>query len=232
MHIASELLILRTSARPSKWLVTRLLCLLSLIAATTQFVLTQQTAPKTIFRDSDGNLISNNEFVDIRLANFHYKDATLVKTLDDGTVEFRLQKIPQEGMIAPLFAVKSIDGQTVRLADLRGKVVVLSFWFIGCPSCRAIKPKLNEFAAKFGRDQEVVFIAMTGDPADSVKRYLSKEPFDYLQVAGAKAAMDQFVSTGFPRNIVIGKTGEIVYWRGTIYAWDKFEAVVRTELEK
>lgn len=232
MRIWSELLILRTSARPSKWLVTRLLCLLFFITATTPFALTQQGASRTIFRGSDGNLISNNEFVDIRLANFHYKDATLVKTLNDGTVEFRLQKIPQEGMTAPLFSVKSIDGQSVRLADLRGKVVVLSFWFIGCPSCLAIKPKLNEFAAKFGRDQDVVFIAMTADPADSVKRYLSKEPFDYLQVAGAGAAMKQFVSTGFPRNIVIGKTGEIVYWRSTINAWDKFESVVRTELEK
>ncbi|MCC6327288.1 MAG: hypothetical protein IT174_02145, partial [Acidobacteria bacterium] len=56
-----------------------------------------RSAPgKTIFRDSDGVLISNNEFVDIRMANFTYPDATLVKASDDGTVEFRLQKVPQE----------------------------------------------------------------------------------------------------------------------------------------
>lgn len=215
-----------------KFFVFFVIFIASLAVTPDSFAQAKVETPKMIFRDSDGNLISNNEFVDIRLANFHYKDATLVKTVDDGTVEFRLQKIPQEGMMAPDFSVKSIDGQTVRLADLRGKVVVLSFWFIGCPSCHAIKPKLNEFAAKFGRGEEVVFIAMTADPADSVKRYLAKEPFYYLQVAGAEAPMKKFVSTGFPRNIVIGKTGQIVYWRTTINAWDKFESVVRAELKR
>ncbi|MGE3467124.1 MAG: hypothetical protein AB7J13_09335 [Pyrinomonadaceae bacterium] len=74
---------------------------------------------KTIFRDSDGQQISNNEFVDIRMANFHYRDATVVRTLDDGTVEFRLQKIPQEGMAAPDLAVRTIEGRTIALRALR-----------------------------------------------------------------------------------------------------------------
>ena len=82
---------------------------------------------KTVYRDSDGNLISNNEFVDIRMANFHYPDATVMKTLEDGTVEFRLQKIPQEGMTAPEFKVSVIDRPNVTLSSLRGKVVVLNF---------------------------------------------------------------------------------------------------------
>src|SRR5687767_6194312 len=66
--------------------------------------------PKTFFYDSDGNEISNNEFVDIRVANPHYPDRTIVKTLDDGTVVFRLQKVPQEGAAAPVFSVRTLDG--------------------------------------------------------------------------------------------------------------------------
>ena len=42
---------------------------------------TAKTPPKTIFRDSEGGLVSNNEFVDIRMANFHYPDATVTRTL-------------------------------------------------------------------------------------------------------------------------------------------------------
>ncbi len=187
---------------------------------------------KTVFRDSDGNLISNNEFVDIRMANFTYPDATLVKTLEDGTVEFRLQKVPQEGMRPAEFAVKTLDGRTHRLSDLKGKVVVLNFWFIGCPVCRSIKPKLNELKAKFAGNDSVVFLAMTADPAGEVRKYLEKEPFSYLQATDAKPAMDGFVFAGFPKNIVINKSGEIVYWRSTVKAWDKFESVVRRELLK
>lgn len=187
---------------------------------------------KTVFRDSDGNVISNNEFVDIRMANFHYPDATVVKSYEDGTVEFRLQKIPQEGMAAPNFLVRTVDGRSLSLADLNGKVLVLNFWFIGCPACLDQEPKLNSFKAKFNGDDRVVFLALTTDSAGDVKKYLAKERFDYVQGVEAKTAMNAFTFAGFPKNIVIGKSGEIVYWRSTIKAWEKFESVVRQELAK
>lgn len=187
---------------------------------------------KTVFRDSDGVLISNNEFVDIRMANFTYPDATLVKASDDGTVEFRLQKVPQEGMRAADFTVKTLDGRTIHSSELKGKVVVLNFWFIGCPSCRAHQPKLNELKAKFAGRDDVVFLAITADPASDVKKYLSKERFDYPQTTDADALIKAFKVAVYPKNIVIDKNGEIVYWRSTIAAWDKFESVIRKESAK
>ncbi len=186
---------------------------------------------REIFRDSDGNFVSNNEFVDIRMANSNYPDATIIRILDDGVKEFRLQKIPQEGMSAPSFAVRTLDGQNISLAELRGKVVVLSFWFIGCPACRAMEPSLNEFKSRFASN-EVVFLAMTTDPKDQLEKYLKKERFDYAQAFDARAAMSNFAFRGFPKNIVIDKQGKIVYWRSTVRAWDKFESVVRAELAK
>ncbi|MEQ1604436.1 MAG: TlpA disulfide reductase family protein [Pyrinomonadaceae bacterium] len=188
--------------------------------------------PKEIFRDSDGNLVSNNEFVDIRMANFNYPDATIVKTLPDGTKEFQLQKIPQEGMAAPVFSVKTLDGGRVDMAMLKGKVVVLNFWFIGCASCRAHQPKLNELKSKFAGRDDVVFLAITADPAGDVKKYLSKERFDYPQTTDADALIKAFRVAVYPKNIVINKNGEIVYWRSTIAAWDKFESVIRAELAR
>lgn len=188
--------------------------------------------PQTIFRDSDGNLVSNNEFVDIRMANFNYRDATIVKTLDDGTIEFQLQKIPQEGMVAPAFSVKTLDGERVDMASLKGKVVVLNFWFIGCASCRAHQPKLNELKAKFAASDDVIFLAITADPSGDVKKYLSKERFDYPQSTDADAVIKAFRVVVYPKNIVVNKNGEIVYWRSTVAAWDKFESVIRGEIAK
>jgi len=204
-----------------------------IVLVTASMISAQVKAPagKTIFRDSAGNLISNNEFVDIRMANFHYPDATVMKTLEDGTVEFRLQKIPQEGMAAPDFSVKTVDGKTLSLADLKGKVIVLSFWFIGCPACIDLEPKLNNFKSKFSDNDQIVFLAMTADSAGDVRKYLSRERFDYIQAVEAKDALQSFTFAGYPKNIVIGKSGEIAYWRSTIKAWDKFESVVRAELE-
>ena len=188
--------------------------------------------PSTIFRDSDGNLISNNEFVDIRMANFHVKDQTLVTTLEDGTIEFRLQKVPQEGAQAPLFSGKTVDGKPLAFKPLLGNVVVLNFWFIGCPACRAEAPKLNEFAGKFTGRDDIQFIAMTADPAGEVRKYLRSNRFDYTMITDAQNALNMFDFSGYPKNIVIGRDGKIVYWRSTIAAWDKFESVVRAELAK
>ena len=187
---------------------------------------------KEVFRDSDGNLVSNNEFVDIRTANFNYPDATIIKFLEDGTKEFRLQKVAQEGMSAPPVSVRTLDGRSIALADLRGKVVVLNFWFIGCAVCRAMKPQLNQFKKRFAGNDEIVFLAMTEDPKSDVEKFLKKEPSDYLNSADARPAMSQFSFRGFPKNIVIDKQGKIVYWRSTIHAWEKFESVVRSELAK
>jgi len=166
------------------------------------------------------------------MANFLVKDRTRVTTLDDGTIEFRLQKVPQEGALAPLFHGKTVDGKPLALESLLGNVVVLNFWFIGCPACRAETPKLNEFAQKFTGRDDVKFVAMTADPIGEVRKYVRSNPFVYTQIADAQAALDMFVVGGYPKNIVIGRDGRIVYWRSTIAAWDKFESVVRTELEK
>ena len=188
--------------------------------------------PSTIFRDSDGNLISNNEFVDIRMANFHYKDATVTKILDDGTVEFRLQKIPQEGGRIPHLNATTLNGAAAGGDAWKGKVVVLNFWFIGCPACIAETPKLNVLRAKFASDPDVVFAAITADQPERVRSYLKKNVWSYEMIADGKDILNMFGFSGYPKNIVIGRDGTIVYWRSTVKAWSKFESVIRQELEK
>lgn len=187
---------------------------------------------KTIYRDSDGNLISNNEFVDIRMANYHIRDATLVNKLADGTTEFRLQKVPQEGALAPPISAKLLDRSRIDLAGLRGKVVVLNFWFVGCPPCRDEIPRLNQTAAKFSKNDEVEFVAITYDEAGPVKKYLATNPFNYKIAVDAGEELRAFGFRGYPKNIVIGRDGRIVYWRSSIKAWDKFESVISAELAK
>lgn len=187
---------------------------------------------KTVLFDYLGNVINDREFVDIRMANPSYPDATVRRVLEDGTTELRTQKIPQEGTPAPSFVFHTIDGKSLSSDDLRGKVVVINFWFIGCAVCHAMKPQLNTFMTKFDGRDDVVFIAATADPSSEVAKYVKKEEFNYIQAADAGAELKKFVIGNYPKNVVIGKNGEIVYWRSTIKAWDRFETVVKNELEK
>ena len=73
---------------------------------------------------------------------------------------------------------------------------------------------------------------MTADNEHAVKKFLAQQKFDYDMITDAGATLDGFRFKGYPKNIVIGKDGKIVYWRSTIHAWEKFESVIKAELEK
>jgi peroxiredoxin len=191
------------------------------------------TKPKTIYRDANGNLISNNEFVDLRIANpREKKDPATKSILDDGTIEFRLDPVPQEGTLAPIFDAATIDGKPLKAADLRGKVLVLNLWFIGCPVCLSQIPKLNKLAANYKNDPDVVFIAVAPDSPEKLKGFLTHVRFDYEMVGNGQPVINLFSFAGFPKNIVIGRDGKITYWRSLVFAWDKFESVINAELAK
>jgi thiol-disulfide isomerase/thioredoxin len=55
-----------------------------------------------------------------------------------------------------------VDGQAIRLSDLRGKVVVLDFWATWCPPCRAMIPHERELVKKHA-GQPFVFLGISAD---------------------------------------------------------------------
>ncbi|MFN6964706.1 MAG: peroxiredoxin family protein [Pyrinomonadaceae bacterium] len=207
-----------------------------LLLAAAQLSLSQAPTPrhpKTIYLDSNGRPISNNEFVDLRLANPADKtDPATKRITDDGDTEFVIKAPRQEGTRAPEFEVPTIDGKLYRSSDLKGKVVVLNFWFIGCPNCLGELVNLNSLRSKFKDERDVVFIAVAPDTPAEIRSFIKQNPFSYELVGSARSIVDLFNFRGFPRNIVIGRDGRIAYWRSVVYAWDKFESVIREELDK
>jgi peroxiredoxin len=51
---------------------------------------------------------------------------------------------PEKGFVAPDFTLETYDGETVRLAQLRGQVVLINFWATWCPPCREEMPAIQE----------------------------------------------------------------------------------------
>jgi thiol-disulfide isomerase/thioredoxin len=101
--------------------------------------------------------------------------------------------------------LRTIDGRPFRMEDLKGKPVLLNFWFIKCPPCVEEMPVLNRFRKSFG--DSVHFVAMTFDNKQDVQQFLKKQRFDFLHITDAKAFTDSIGMTLFPRNIFIDRDG-------------------------
>lgn len=112
---------------------------------------------------------------------------------------------------APAFKLKNMQGQEVELESLKGKVVVINFWFILCRPCVEEMPELNSLVKQYKDNDDVVFLAITYDSKANVEAFLKKKAFDYQILPDAQQVMDDYIVMGFPTNIVLDRKGDVQY---------------------
>ncbi len=108
---------------------------------------------------------------------------------------------------APNFSVKDLHGVEYDLERLRGKVIVLNFWFIACKPCVQEIPELNELYEEFRGDTNVVFLSFTFDEADQVSKFLEKNTFSYPVAVKQNSIIELYKIEGFPTNLIIDREG-------------------------
>lgn len=133
---------------------------------------------------------------------------------------FSLSAVAQQqlktGQDAPAFAAQSLSGEQINLADMQGKVVVMTFWSTKCAICHTEIPKLNQIAARY-RGKDVIFLALTMENNVRVEPYLKKNPFDFNIVPNSFGVVLKYadmdaggrINMGFPAYFLIGRTGKI-----------------------
>jgi thiol-disulfide isomerase/thioredoxin len=85
------------------------------------------------------------------------------------------------------FQLTDLDGQPIRLADLRGKVVWLNFWASWCPPCQQETPVLRDVSADYA-DRGVVLVAINvQETADRAREYAEQYDLRYLIGADVSA---------------------------------------------
>jgi thiol-disulfide isomerase/thioredoxin len=112
----------------------------------------------------------------------------------------------------PSFSATTLAGVKVDPTSLSGKITVVDFWFIGCPPCRAERPKLNEIVDEFG--DRVRFLSFALDKPDALKAYLNSNPFKYEIVPESEQLARLFGVQSFPSHMIIDRNGHIVWVAG------------------
>lgn len=117
---------------------------------------------------------------------------------------------------APIdFTAESVDGDELSAKAMRGDVVVINFWYAGCPPCRAEAGHLNTVQDEFA-DDDVHFIGVNvRDEAGTAKAFERKFGVDYPTVLDARTGTMQLALSGdiapnaVPTTIVLDKQGRV-----------------------
>ena len=78
---------------------------------------------------------------------------------------------PRIGEPPPVFSLEMVDGQTLSLAELRGRPVVVNFWATWCPPCRGEMPDLENLARDYREAGLVVVGINLEEDRPTVRRY-------------------------------------------------------------
>jgi cytochrome c biogenesis protein CcmG/thiol:disulfide interchange protein DsbE len=114
---------------------------------------------------------------------------------------------------APDFTLQTFDGQTFRLSEQRGKVVLVNFWASWCAPCEEEAPDLQAAWEKY-QDKGVVFIGIAYVDADhKSKAFMEKFGITYMNGPdlGTKIS-DDYNIKGVPETFIINRDGEVTYF--------------------
>lgn len=163
-----------------------------------------------------------NEFGEID--SFRLRPATTEERGDNRTYGKDLTLRPKIGEVMPLFVMKGLDGKTYRSSDLKGNIVVLSFWlqlkrpFWDVGITRQMQDILKPY---LGAD-DFISLGTLDESREDLEKFIVSQPLPFIPVPNAYGFNEKFAITTVPSFIVIDKSGNVAaYIEG--YAFDELK---------
>jgi peroxiredoxin len=148
--------------------------------------ITKALTPNPNFPDAifmDGRALAQLRQDDAAKARF--EQFAKMKSADDPSRQRALRYIDRPELararMAPPFAVTTMDGKSVSMDDLQGKVVLLDFWATWCGPCREALPHIRNVSKKF-QDQPLVILSVSLDSDEQKwKDFIGKNEMTWPQ---------------------------------------------------
>ena len=112
----------------------------------------------------------------------------------------------------PDFSVTTLDGHTLTLSDLSGKVVLLDFWGAWCPQCRRSSPILATLWKKFSGQPFVILSVSSDRDTAAWHSFIEQHKMDWPQYLDSNYTMQRLYGVDtFPDFILIDQNGFLLY---------------------
>jgi peroxiredoxin len=140
----------------------------------------------------------------------------------------------KERKAAPDFSLKDSTGQTVKLSDFRGKVVLLNFWATWCEPCQVEIPWFVDLQQTYkDRDLVVIGASMDDDGWDSVKPYIEKRKINYRMIIANEELSAKFGGVeNLPTTFVIDREGRIAATHVGLVSKSRYQNDIRNLIEE
>jgi cytochrome c biogenesis protein CcmG/thiol:disulfide interchange protein DsbE len=138
------------------------------------------------------------------------------------------------GARAPEFTLTTFDGSSIKMADLRGKVIVINFWASWCVPCEQEAVEL-EMAHQQLKDQDVVFLGVDYvDTEPEALAYLDRFGITYANGPDLGTRISQaFRMQGVPETYIVGRDGRLKHVKiGPYASVDEIISAVNQSMEE
>lgn len=136
---------------------------------------------------------------------------------------------------APDAIFYTLDNQKVKLKDFKNKIVVVNFWFVGCPPCRLEIPLLNGLVTKYDTSRVVFLAVNVQDSPEVIRSFLGKNTFQYAQFVYGQTLYYKIApnENKVPLNAVIDANGNVIFLKAgfTPVIAQNLEAIVSKYLK-
>ncbi len=138
--------------------------------------------------------------------------ALAICLLAPATATLAAELKPWTGASPPAFELKDLSGRNHRLADYRGKVVLVNFWATWCEPCRNEMPTMEKLREKLADKPFVVLAVNVDEPEARIRKFLSILPLSFPVLLDHEGKLTRAWKVRvLPASFLVGPDGRVRY---------------------